>query len=175
MWLELQFPHPRHKGIYDDFVEELKRDGTFLKHPERLFDYTNIDFDWVLQKVSADAEQLDPKRVPAVTLFFIDTESNILIWAVNIRQHIHHPNLIHRWWHIWYGVRPRLQGRWFATKMLWFALEEAKKMWIEKTLLTCSIENAASRRVIEKNGGVFESEQQDINGENFFRYWIDIK
>jgi predicted acetyltransferase len=57
--------------------------------------------------------------------------------------------------------------------MFALALEEAKKIGLEKVLIACYETNMWSRRVIEKNGGVFEwCVLQD--GRQKRRYWITL-
>ncbi len=57
--------------------------------------------------------------------------------------------------------------------MLAFALEEAKKIGLEKVLITCYDTNISSRRVIEKNGGIFER-YTEKDGQKMRRYWITL-
>jgi predicted acetyltransferase len=57
--------------------------------------------------------------------------------------------------------------------MLALAFEEAKKIGLEKVLIACYDDNLWSRRVIEKNGGIFERcVLQD--GRKKQRYWITV-
>jgi predicted acetyltransferase len=57
--------------------------------------------------------------------------------------------------------------------MLRLALLEARKIGLEKVLITCDDGNIASAKVIENNGGVFErltmKEDRKIR-----RYWIAL-
>lgn len=69
--------------------------------------------------------------------------------------------------HIGYAVGPAFRGKGYATKMLRLVLQEANAIGIEQALVTANVDNLASRRVIEKNGGVLE----DII-ENTCRYWV---
>jgi predicted acetyltransferase len=55
--------------------------------------------------------------------------------------------------------------------MLELWLIEAKKLWIQKALLTCDIDNIWSNKVILKNGWVFE--RVTIDG-TVNRYWIEL-
>ena len=48
-------------------------------------------------------------------------------------------------------------------------------MGIEKVRITCDVGNIASRKIIEKNGGVLDSEIPNLEtGVGKLRYWIDI-
>ncbi len=55
-----------------------------------------------------------------------------------------------------------------ATAMLGQALRKAYARGIEKVLLTVAPNNAASRLVVQRNGGVADG----INHEGEIRYWI---
>lgn len=54
---------------------------------------------------------------------------------------------------IGYEVRPSLRNHGYATRMLALALDEARALGLRWVLLTVDPDNAASVRVIEKNGG----------------------
>jgi len=75
--------------------------------------------------------------------------------------------------HIGYEVRPSERRKGYASRMLAMALHKARRMGLTRLLLTCDRGNAASRRVIQKNGGVFEDEVE-AEGQVNRRYWIDI-
>ena len=70
--------------------------------------------------------------------------------------------------HIGYGVRPAARRRGHATRALGLAVRRAAELGIERALVTCDHDNEASRRTIERNGGVLE----DRRGSKL-RYWID--
>lgn len=71
--------------------------------------------------------------------------------------------------HIGYDVRPTARRQGHATAMLAAVLPHARRMDIDAVLLTCDVDNVASRRVIEVNGGVLEDEF-----EGKLRYWINL-
>lgn len=104
-------------------------------------------------------------------LYFLCNEEEIL-WAIDLRHHINHPNLIEKWGHIGYGIAPKHRRKGYATKILELWLQEVKKLWIPKVLLTCDIDNIASNKVIVKNGWVFERVTLDGWAN---RYWINIE
>lgn len=58
--------------------------------------------------------------------------------------------------HIGYDTVPSFRGRGVATEMLRLALPIARELGLTAVLLTCDDDNAASVRVIEKNGGTLE-------------------
>jgi predicted acetyltransferase len=69
--------------------------------------------------------------------------------------------------HIGFDVRPSVRCRGHATRMLEDALTVARDLGIATALLTCDIDNAASRKVIERNGGTLQDRHQDK-----WRYWV---
>ena len=72
--------------------------------------------------------------------------------------------------HIGYSVRPSERGKGYAKEALRQGLQVAKGKNIKKALVTCSVENPASRAVIVSNGGVFEDVRNGVE-----RYWIDLE
>lgn len=69
--------------------------------------------------------------------------------------------------HIGYVVRPSARRQGHASAMLTAALPIAHTLHIDPALLTCDDTNAASRRVIESNGGVFVDQREDK-----LRFWV---
>jgi predicted acetyltransferase len=69
--------------------------------------------------------------------------------------------------HIGYDVQPAHAGRGHATAMLAAALPIAASLRISQALVMCDKTNAASRRVIEANGGC----PLDAT-ERKLRYWV---
>lgn len=72
--------------------------------------------------------------------------------------------------HIGYSIRPSERGKGYAKEALRQGLQVAKEKNIKKALVTCSVENPASRAVIVSNGGVFEDVRNGVE-----RYWIDLE
>ena len=59
--------------------------------------------------------------------------------------------------------------------MIKLALEECKKMGMERVLMVCYKDNIGSRKSIQKNGGILENEVIAENGKIDQRYWINLK
>ena len=77
--------------------------------------------------------------------------------------------------HIGFVVVPEFRRRGCATEMLRRALVIARgDIGLQRVLLTCDDDNVASRRTIEKNGGVLETTQAAPNGTLQRRYWIEL-
>jgi predicted acetyltransferase len=69
--------------------------------------------------------------------------------------------------HIGYSVRPARRREGHAGRALALGVRRAADLGIDRVLVTCDLDNDASRRTIERNGGVLE----DIRGIKQ-RYWI---
>lgn len=76
--------------------------------------------------------------------------------------------------HIGYGVRPSERRKGYASKMLRMALDKCKAMGIDQVLITCNKDNAASVKTIIANGGIYENELAEDNGNVVKRYWIEL-
>lgn len=75
---------------------------------------------------------------------------------------------------IGYSIRKSERRKGYATEMLGLALEECKRMNMDKVLVTCNKCNDGSAKTIKKNGGRLENEVLE-DGELIQRYWITIK
>ena len=123
-------------------------------------------------------ESLDVKNngesnlVPDSTFFCLDTNRNIFVGAINNRHQLN-DSLLLNGGHIGDGVRPSERRKGIATKMIGLALQECKKLGINRILLVCDKENIASAKSILNNGGVMENEIK-VGNTIEQRYWIDI-
>jgi predicted acetyltransferase len=71
--------------------------------------------------------------------------------------------------HIGYHVSPAWRRQGHATRMLAAGLAEARRLGLERVLLSCEPGNAASRKVIVANGG-----RPDRRLGEELRYWIEV-
>jgi predicted acetyltransferase len=150
-------------AVRDSFVEAARdlRDEGWL--PEFPVDEVAANFNSYVQRI------LDEKQywgVPISTLWYLDRPS--YLGTVIIRHRLT-PELAQRGGHIGYHVAPRHRRQGHATAMLAAAVVYCRNtLGITRILVTCDQSNAASRRVIESNGGVLENV---LDGE--CRYLID--
>ncbi len=111
--------------------------------------------------------------VPDSTFFCLDTDRNIMVGAVNIRHYLNESLLVNGG-HIGDGVRPSERRKGIATKMIALAIEECKKLKIDKVLMVCNENNIGSKKSIINNGGVLENKIEADDGV-VERYWIKVK
>jgi predicted acetyltransferase len=75
--------------------------------------------------------------------------------------------------HIGYDISPDYRNRGYGLQILKLALEKAMKIGIEEVILTCNVDNIASKKIIEKNNGkllgtIFDEEEN----ENLYKYSV---
>lgn len=103
--------------------------------------------------------------MPAIQFVgFVDKEA---VGFLNLRLRLN-DYLLRYAGHIGYSVKPSERGKGYAKAMLAQALKIAISKNISKVLVTCRVDNPASRAVIVANGGVLEDSCKGIE-----RYWID--
>jgi predicted acetyltransferase len=109
-----------------------------------------------------------PGWAPATYWWMADPDRpDEFVGSISLRHHIDHPMLASVGGHIGYGVRPGARRRGFASDALRQVVSLAAARGIPKLLVTCDLDNVASARTIEANGGEFEGE---LRGKR--RYWI---
>ena len=111
-------------------------------------------------------------KVPDSTFFCLDEERDIFVGAVNIRHYLNE-RLLRNGGHIGDGVRPLERGKGIGTAMVGLALEECRKLGIDRVLMVCDRDNPASAKTIIRNGGVMENEIE-VDGVVEQRYWIEL-
>ncbi|MBM7662200.1 putative acetyltransferase [Bacillus mesophilus] len=112
------------------------------------------------------ALNLEPQYVPQ-TIFWLYIDNKPVGYG-KLRHYLNE-NLLQHGGHIGYVIRPSARRKGYAKILLSELLKEAKKLNIEKVLLTCDESNIGSRKVIEANQGLLTQ----INNESCY-YWIDL-
>lgn len=153
--------------LVDMMSEWLETGERIVPYSIRKNDYR--DFEYYLNNLDIK-EEMDGK-VPDSTFFCLDEEQNIFVGAVNIRHYLTESMLLNAG-HIGDGVRPSQRRKGIATQMIGLALEECKKLGIDRVLMVCNKENVGSAKSIINNGGVLENEIE-VDGVVEQRYWIE--
>ena len=120
-----------------------------------------------------DPTKLRPEHVPQ-TVFWVLDEGDEAIGIVRMRHYLNETLLIHGG-HIGYYIRSDLRGRGKGKEMLRLALQELKKLGVKRALITTDLDNKASIRIVEHNGGRFADISTDPEtGHEFRRFWVDL-
>lgn len=118
--------------------------------------------DWV-KKIHNNVTIPDEVWGKSYTYFLFDNDK--LVGILNIRYDLS-LDLVEKYGHIGYGVRPSERQKGYATKMLKFALDECKRLGLSSVVLGCYKENVGSAKTIIKNGGKLIKEVTDIRNIN---------
>jgi predicted acetyltransferase len=156
---EFRTEFAEHASGIQVFPDEIWPDET-LASPEGFTAYVERLAEAALE----DCAGRPPSHVPATTLWYVD--GGAYLGRLSIRHRLT-PFLLDVGGHIGYAVRPSQRCRGHATAMLAAALPYAYGLGIDPALLTCDADNVASRKVIERAGGVLE----DQRGEKL-RFWV---
>jgi predicted acetyltransferase len=114
--------------------------------------------------------ELPPGRVPAT--FLVADVGGEIVGRTSVRHELNEL-LAHEGGHIGYGVLAEHRGRGYATEMLRQSIVVARAAGVDRVLVTCDDDNAASAAVIERCGGVLEDVVvSDETGVPVRRYWI---
>ena len=115
-----------------------------------------------------------PEETSPRTVYLAINDNNKIVGAIVIRWK-KVPDLMNYGGLIGYSIRPSERGKGYASEMLKLALKDLKNTNMKNVLITCKDFNTASKRVIEKNGGIFENTYSNANdGYTYLRYWIEI-
>ena len=103
--------------------------------------------------------------------FWLVNENKKILATSNLRHELNE-KLYKTGGHIGYGVTPSERRKGNATKILELTLLEARKIGIEKALVTCNKTNIGSAKSIVKNGGKFWKETPAGKRITCY-YWVE--
>ncbi len=157
------------RPLVEDMMDEWTATGEkIVPYAIRKVDYHDYDA-WMN---GLDCTEERPDYVPDSTFLCLDTDRNMLVGAVNIRHRLNDQLLLNGG-HIGDGVRPSQRRKGVATRMIALALEECRRLGINRVLMVCDKTNIGSAKSIQRNGGVLENEVL-VDGVTEQRYWIQL-
>ena len=139
--------------------------GLFHLPPEQQWDLTEAGCRRLVEVLLANAEEpADPAHVPCEYTWITDGQDVIGVMALRTRLNAW---LLDQGGHIGYAIVASRRRRGHASRALALAVRRAGELGIDRVLVTCDDDNAASAATIERGGGVLE----DVRGDKR-RYWI---
>ena len=159
-------PSHLYETSFMEAVEEYRHDTT--DEPIRMRLICDTLDDYLHEHVENAVYPEDPMWVPSAHWWYVDGDR--YIGTVSLRYSLN-AKLRKIGGHIGYIVRPSERGRGHGTEMLSLAVARMQSWGYDALFLTCSPDNTASRRIIEKNGGVLSEIRPTEWGEKCY-YWI---
>ena len=92
-----------------------------------------------------------------------------MVGIMDFRRRLN-PYLLNYGGNIGYSVRPSERGKGYTAQMLRLVLPKCRAAEETRVLITCEMDNAASRKTILRAGGKLENTLETTE-----RYWIDLK
>lgn len=171
--LELIHPTASLKQSYLDALVEFHAEQRYLHHRLETLQH-NFEAHLRAERALIHWENIAIFRVPETIYWLVEDEE--FLGRLELRHRIDNP--AHDiGGHIGYSIRPGRRQQGYGYAILKLALEKAAQRGLGRVLLTCDPDNIASRKIIEKNGGLFERRvERVIDGVHYckLRYWIEI-
>ncbi|WP_229603728.1 GNAT family N-acetyltransferase [Vibrio parahaemolyticus] len=149
-----------HQDQFKDYVESCIADGL------ELYDEAKTDSNAYLKKRVAYSKGVGlPDGWAPITTYFC-MESGVILGSIRVRHGTNEyiENVIG---HIGYETRPKARGKGVASFLLAWVRDNVVS---DSAILTCSIENSASQKVIENCGGVYLGNYTDESEGTVRRY-----
>ncbi len=158
----------------DEFVQhqsDLNGAGSLAKIAEG---YT---FEEALEKCLSMEREEYAKEIGSCqskTFLFIRENDDKIIGVLNVRWNL--PEEMRQFvGNIGYGIRPTERKKGYNKINLYLGLIEAKKIGLEKVMLSCDATNMGSLKTMQALGGVLEKTEVDpYDGILTSVYWIDV-
>lgn len=157
------------KEVFGRMLADYARAGTpFLNM------FSEKDYPWFVSACRKNALgiNLPAGMTPYVRYFLLEGADVVAQGDVRMRTS---PELEAISGHLGYGVPPASRGKGYGTRMCAHLLSVAKKAGYKRVMVSCKMENKASARIIEKNGGQLEDVRYNKKDGCFYRrYWVDL-
>ena len=169
--LFLTEPNIKYQSSFLAGLREFHQEGRMLQYNWQV---VSSDFESFLYHLRAqqDPAKLLPYRIPQSHFWLVNDSEFIGILSLCSGPD---DTFIRISGHIGYQIRPSQRQRGYGKQLLRLGLQKAKELGLTRLLLTCDEANIASKKIIESNGGQFETAIQ-VEGSPVkkLRYWIDL-
>ncbi|HGL7532115.1 TPA: GNAT family N-acetyltransferase [Streptococcus pneumoniae] len=165
--MELRRPRLADKKAVLDMMTEFEKSQS--AHDGGFWDVEDFSYEeWLEGNRNKEMGIWLPENRVSSIQFVLFGESGCALGFLNLRLRLNE-GLLNYAGHIGYSIRPSERGKGYAKETLRQGLQVAKEKNIKKALVTCSVNNPASRAVILANGGIFEDARNGVE-----RYWIEV-
>ena len=127
---------------YEKQAMEYRQD--YISHGEKhingssgFIDYQDYD-EWLRKIELEKCKEASQEDTPATTYFTIRKEDNKIIGSIQLRHHLT-DELRKDGGNIGYGICPSERGKGYGTQQLALVLPKAKKLQIQKVMITCDV------------------------------------
>lgn len=167
--LFLSEPSKKYEKSFKDYVENYKKinDEFYFSIYEKALE----NFDEYIKKLKDNSQGINVADgwVPYSTFWLIDKEEVVGVIRVRHKE-------IEYAGHIGCDISPLKRGSGYGTEALRMSLKKAKDLGIKEAIVTCDVENKASKAIIEKNGGKFiETIENKDENEVLYKYSISTE
>lgn len=129
-------------------------------------------FDEWLEYVLAVETEKFKNGVHASTFFSVRKSDNKIVGSIQLRHSLTE-ELRQHGGHIGYGIRPSERKKGYGKQQLQLVLEEAKRMGLDRVMITCEDYNKASAQTAISCGGILSGESV-VKGEKNLLFWINL-
>ena len=131
--------------------------------------------EWLAFIALLEREETLPENMVVAEQFVYVRDSDQKIVGMIQYRHMLNEHLLQYGGHIGYSVRPGERRKGYATRMLAECLAYCRQCGLQRALITCKVENEASRRTILANGGIYENTTYlAAEDKHLQRYWIAL-
>lgn len=154
-----------------DYYFEYKKSGEVLY--QDLYQGIVENFEAYILKLQDQEKgrQLPEGWANTTTLYLLNGEE--VLGSVRIRHDLTNDYISNFIGHIGYDVKPSARQKGVGSLLLRAGLDKARQLGLQKVLVLCEKNNIASKAIIMKQGGIFESEIIDDEGHCYLRFWIN--
>lgn len=129
--------------------------GENIIYGSELFDKTESYEEWLASVTqNTDPDTVNENWVVTDTFFAIRKSDGRIIGIIDLRHTLN--AFLKDLGNCGYSVRPSERKKGYATQMLFQLLQAAKEAAMKELHISVEKENAASIKVIQKNGGIYE-------------------
>lgn len=127
-----------------------------------------VDFQGYLLDIYNYSKGINLKQGDVTTSTFWLVDKKEVVGVVRIRH-----EEVDTAGHMGYDISPNYRNKGYGNQILKLSLDRATNIGIKEVVLTCNIDNIASRKIIEKNNGkLLETVFDEEEDEHLYKYII---